>query len=151
MTGAKASSIRRADPEDRAIEGLRKMKKISCLVVLAAAMLPAISWGAECTYPKKPSKAPNGTRATRDEMVAAKKVQEQYQADVNAYLKCLKDEYDAALSIAKLEPAKFEDEKKKLTARWEKKNDAAVDEAQDVADRFNEQLSACKARPGGCK
>ena len=127
------------------------MKKISCLVVLAAAILPVASWGAECTYPKKPAKAPNGNRAKRDEMISAKKVQEQYQIDVSAYLKCLKEEYDAALSIAKLEPAKFEDEKKKLTARWEKKNDAAVDEAQDVADRFNEQLNACKARPGGCK
>ncbi len=126
------------------------MKKFSCLVALAA-ILPAASWGAECAYPKKPPKAPNGARATREEMVAAKKVQDQYQTDISAYLKCLKEEYDASLSIAKLEPAKYEDEKKKLTARWEKKNDAAVDEAQDVADRFNEQLNACKSRQGGCK
>jgi hypothetical protein len=151
MTGGKASSIgRRTDPEYRAIEGLRMMKKISGLVLLAA-LLPVASWGAECAYPKKPAKAPNGARATREEMLGAKKEQDQYQADVSTYLKCLKDEYDAAISIAKLDPAKFEDEKKKLTARWEKKNDAAVDEAQDVADRFNAQIQACKARPGGCK
>ncbi len=79
---------------------------------------------------------------TRDEMVAARKVQNQYQSDVTGYLKCLKDEHEATL--AKVDPAakNAEDEKKKLTSRWEKKNDAAVDEAQDVADRFNEQLSA---------
>ncbi len=113
------------------------MKKVNFLVVLAA-ILPAAAW-ADCTYPKKPAKAPDGNRATRDEMVSAKKVQVQYQTDVNAYLKCLKDDFDA--SLAK-QPAPSEDEKKKLTARWEKKNDAAVDEAQDVADRFNEQLHA---------
>jgi hypothetical protein len=120
------------------------MKKISFLVVLAA-VLPVAAW-AECTYPKKPAKAPDGNRATRDEMVAANKVQKQYQSDVTGYLKCLKDEHEATL--AKIDPAakNAEDEKKKLTPRWEKKNDAAVDEAQDVADRFNEQLNAFKAK-----
>ena len=120
------------------------MKKVSFLVVLAA-VLPVAAW-ADCTYPKKPAKAPDGNRATRDEMVAGKKVFDQYQGDVTAYLKCLKDEHEAAL--AKLDPAgkNVEDEKKKLTQRWEKKNDAAVDEAQDVADRFNEQLRAFKAK-----
>jgi hypothetical protein len=120
------------------------MKKISFLVVLAA-VLPVAAW-AECTYPKKPAKAPDGARATRDEMVAANKVQKQYQSDVTAYLTCLKSEHEATL--AKLDPAtkNIEDEKKKLTQRWEKKNDAAVDEAQDVADRFNEQLNAFKAK-----
>lgn len=121
------------------------MKKLSSLVVLAAALLPIAAW-ADCTYPKKPAKAPNGNSATREEMVAAQKVQKQYQADVTSYLTCLKGEHEATL--AKLDPAtkNLEDEKKKLTSRWEKKNDAAVDEAQDVADRFNEQLSAFKAK-----
>ncbi|MEJ0098355.1 MAG: hypothetical protein WDO12_00830 [Pseudomonadota bacterium] len=111
------------------------MKKVSFLVVLAA-VLPVAAW-ADCTYPKKPDKAPDGNKATRDEMLAAKKVQVQYQTDVNAYLKCLGDEKEAALAK---QPT--DDEKKKITARWEKKNDAAVDEAQEVADRFNEQLHA---------
>ena len=128
------------------MRGYSIMKKTSFLVVLAA-MLPVAAW-ADCTYPKKPAKAPDGARATRDEMVAARKVQNQYQSDVTAYLKCLKDDHEATL--AKVDPAlkNAEDEKKKLTQRWEKKNDAAVDEAQDVADRFNEQLSAYNKAKG---
>jgi len=81
-------------------------------------------------------------------MIAAKKAVDSYQADVNAYLQCLKTEHEAAL--AKLPAGSSDDDKKKVTARWEKKNDAAVDEAQEVADSFNEQLRVCKARPDGC-
>ena len=116
------------------------MKKVTCLVVLAATLLPAAAW-ADCTYPKKPAKAPDGSHATRDEMLSAKKINDQYQTDVSAYLKCLGEEKEGAMG-----KAANDDEKKKITARWEKKNDAAVDEAQDVADRFNEQLHAFKAK-----
>jgi fibronectin type 3 domain-containing protein len=115
------------------------MKKVTFLVVLAA-VLPAAAW-ADCTYPKKPEKAPDGNKATRDEMVTAKKLNVAYQSDMSAYLKCLGEEKDAALA-----KQTNEDEKKKITARWEKKNDAAVDEAQDVADRFNVQLHAFQAK-----
>ena len=121
------------------------MKRVACLVVLAA-ILPAAAW-ADCTYPKKPGKAPDGNHATRAEMIAAKKVVDQYQADVTAYLACLKSEHDA--DMAK-NAAASDDDKKKMTMRWEKKNDAAVDEAQDVADRMNEQIRVCKARADGC-
>jgi len=127
------------------------MKRIATLVLLAA-VLPAAAW-ADCSYPKRPSKAPNGNRATRAEMVAAKKTQDQYQADVTSYLKCLKDQYDA--DVGKIDPAKSdkdkEKEKKKITDVYQQKNDAAVDEAQRFADAFNEQIRVCKARPDGCK
>jgi hypothetical protein len=122
------------------------MKRVACLVVLAA-ILPAAAW-ADCTYPKKPGKAPDGNRATRAEMVAALKVNQQYQGDITAYLACLKSEHEAELTA---NATASDDDKKKMTLRWEKKNDAAVDEAQDVADRINEQLHICKARPDGCK
>ena len=121
------------------------MKRLACLAILVAAV-PAAAW-ADCTYPQKPDKAPDGNRATRAEMVAAIKVNQQYQADVTAYLACLKSEHDA--DMAK-NAAASADEKKKMTTMWEKKNDAAVDEAQEVADRINEQIRVCKARPDGC-
>ncbi|HTQ36469.1 MAG TPA: hypothetical protein VMH77_05475 [Steroidobacteraceae bacterium] len=127
------------------------MKKVACLVALTA-VLPVSAWAA-CTYPPKPAKAPSGTRATHAEMLAAMKVQNQYQADVNGYLKCLKEQYDA--DVAKIDPSKSDKdkdkEKKKITDLWETKNDSAVDQAQQVADAFNEQLRICKARPDGCK
>jgi hypothetical protein len=121
------------------------MKKVAILAVLAAA-LPLSAW-AECSYPKKPGKPPNGNKAPRAEMIAAKKVVDQYQTDVNEYLKCLKTEHETALAAS----TAAEPEKKKMTERWEKKNDAAVDEAQSIADRFNEQLRLCQQREDKCK
>lgn len=121
------------------------MKKTACLVALAA-ILPVSAW-ADCVYPKQPSRAPDGNRAARAEMVAAKKVFDKYQEDITAYLACLKGEYDTAVAA---NATASDSDKKKMKERWEQKNDAAVDEAQAVADRFNEQLRLCKARPDGC-
>lgn len=121
------------------------MKKVACLAVLAAA-LPLTAW-ADCTPPKKPANPPSGAKATRAEMIAAKKVNDQYQADINAFLQCLKAEHQDALG----KTANWtEDEKKKLVDRWQRRNDSAVDEAQEVADRFNAQLKICKARADNC-
>ena len=118
------------------------MKKLSCVLMLALMTSPA--W-AECTYPKAPSKFPNGKSATRDEMVAAQKVNKAYQADVTTYLGCIKAEHEEA--IAK-DPALTEEQKETMTARYIKKNDDAVDRAHEVANRFNEQLSAFTAKQG---
>lgn len=122
------------------------MKKVACLAVLAA-ILPGGAFAADCVYPKQPSKAPDGNKAARAEMIAAKKVFDKYQTDITAYLACIKSEHEADLAG---KPDASDKEKKNMIERWEKKNDAAVDEAQAVADRFNEQLRACKARPDGC-
>ena len=121
------------------------MKKVACLAVLAA-LLPAAAW-ADCVYPKQPSKTPDGNRAPRADMIAAKKVFDKYQTDITAYLSCLKAEHETAMAA---NATASEADKKKMEERWEKRNDAAVDEAQQVADRFNEQLRLCKARPDGC-
>jgi len=112
------------------------MKKLSCLVLLAA-LVSSPAW-ADCTYPKKPGKMPDGKSATRDEMVATQKVVKQYQSDMTTYLECLKAEHQA--SLAKDADTLSDKQKKTMTDRYTQKNDAAVDEAHDVANRFNEQL-----------
>jgi hypothetical protein len=118
------------------------MKKFSCLLVLAAA-LSTSAWAADCNYPRAPGKLPDGKTAKREEMVAGKKVVDKYNDDMNVYLACIKTEHEAALAK---DPSASEDAKKTLVARYTKKNDAAVDEVQDVAGRFNEQLRAFKAQ-----
>jgi wobble nucleotide-excising tRNase len=117
------------------------MKKLSCLLVLAMMTSPA--W-ADCTYPKAPSKFPNGKTATRDEMVAAQKVNKAYQAEVTSYLECIKAEHEA--SLAKEGANLTDKQKEQMTARYIKKNDDAVDRAQEVANRYNEQLAAFNAK-----
>lgn len=117
------------------------MKKALVLALLAIS-LPAAA--AECVYPRAPGRLPDGNTATREEMVSAKKQVDTYLAAVNGYLDCIKIEHDAAL--ADQAAALNDEQKKQLSLRFVQKNDAAVDEQQDVASRFNEQLRVFKAR-----
>jgi hypothetical protein len=122
------------------------MKKFSCLILLAASV-SSTAWAA-CTYPAAPGKLPDGSTATREEMVAGKKLVEQYNADMNTYLTCLKAEYDE--SLAK-NASLSEEQKQQMAARYTAKNDAAVDELQGVASRFNEQLRVFKTKSAPAK
>ncbi len=121
------------------------MKKFSCAVLLAAS-LSSTAWAA-CTYPSAPGKLPDGSTATRDDMLAGKKLVEKYNADMNTYLACIKDEYDTSTKAASL----TEEQKQQMAARYTAKNDAAVDELQGVASRFNEQLRVFKAKSAPAK
>jgi len=116
------------------------MKKVSCLILVAAS-LSSTAWAA-CTYPAAPGKLPDGAAASRDEMLAGKKLVEKYNADMNAYLGCIKAEYDESAKA----PSLTEEQKQQMAARYTQKNDAAVDELQGVASRFNEQLRVYKAK-----
>lgn len=118
------------------------MKKISCLILLAAFTAPS-AWAA-CTYPTAPAKLPDGNTATREEMIAGKKQVETYNGEMNAFLACIKQEYDD--SLAKQAATLTEEQKRQMATRYTAKNDAAVDELQGVAARFNEQLRVFKAK-----
>jgi hypothetical protein len=101
---------------------------------------------ADCTYPRAPSSIPDGNTASKDEMIAAKNDVARYNNEMNAYLDCIKLEIQAATpkdasKLSKDEKAKAEEQEKMLT----QKNNAAVDELQQVVGRFNEQLKAWKA------
>ena len=117
------------------------MRKLSCLLVLVAMTSPA--W-ADCDYPKKPGKIPNGNTATRADMVAAQREVKDYQAKITTYLECIKAEHDAAL--AKDAATLSDKQKETMTQRYIQKNDSAVDEAKEVADRWNEQRTVFLAK-----
>jgi hypothetical protein len=103
---------------------------------------------ADCTYPKSPDAAPDGSTATLEQMIAAKHDFDRYNGDMNKYLDCIKLEMDAA---SPTDPSKLTAEEKKKADDQQKiliqKNNAAVDELQAVVARFNEQLKIFKARP----
>lgn len=126
------------------------MKHHLTALVLASAFAAAQA-NAGCDYPTKPGKMPDGTVASKDEMVAAKKLVVQYNTDMAAYLDCLDTEFNAevaALPAATTEKAKAEVEKKKadMQKKQDAKHDAAVNELTSVTDGFNEQLRAYKAK-----
>jgi hypothetical protein len=114
-------------------------------LTLVLALGAAATAQADCTYPRAPDKIPDGATASKDEMVAAKNDVSRYNNEMNAYLDCIKLEIQAIPKDAKMskdEKAKAEAQEKLL----DQKNNAAVDELQSVATRFNEQLKIWKAK-----
>jgi hypothetical protein len=101
---------------------------------------------ATCSYPQAPATPPNGSTASRDEMIAAKHDFDRYNTEMNAYLDCLNLEMSSQpKDVSKLtadEKKKADQEKKVLV----QKHNAAVDELQAVVGRFNEQLKIFKAK-----
>jgi hypothetical protein len=120
--------------------------KVLVSAVALATLLAGPAYAA-CTYPKAPDKLPNGSTATMEEMVAAQKQVKQFDADITAYQACLKLEHaDAVEKLKASEPdeKKRESKQKDLEKILTQKNDAAFEEAQGVASRFNEQVRAFK-------
>jgi uncharacterized protein YfkK (UPF0435 family) len=112
------------------------------LTLALIALAAAGSANAACIYPRAPDRLPDGSKATYEEMVAGQKAVQQFNEDINSYNACLD------LELVNLEKSGSYDENRltELRAMQAKKNNAAVDEVQAVADRFNEQLRIFKAR-----
>ena len=118
------------------------MKKFLTALVLMGGLAAAHA-NAACSYPTAPGKFPDGTQATKDEMLAAKKLVVQYNTDMDTYLACLKDDYDARVAAA---PDASADQKAEMAKKQDSKYNDAVKEVTDVTERFNEQLRAWKAK-----
>jgi hypothetical protein len=117
------------------------MKALFAITALAALAGPVY---ADCTYPPPPAKLPDGNNATMEEMLEGKKAVTQYNKDINAYVACIKLEHESAVTNAgdKLTPQQKADMEKMEV----QKNNAAVDQLQTIADRFNEQVRLYKAK-----
>jgi hypothetical protein len=90
-----------------------------------------------------PGKFPDGSQATLDDMKAAKAQVVKYNTDMEAYLKCIKDEYDAKITS---QTTATTEQKAEMERMQNQKHNAAVDEVTEVTNRFNEQLRAYKAK-----
>jgi hypothetical protein len=120
------------------------MKALFAITAFAALAGPVY---ADCTYPPPPAKLPDGNTATMEEMMEGKKAVTQYNKDINAYVACIKLEHETAVTNAgdKLTPQQKADMEKMEV----QKNNAAVDQLQSIADRFNEQVRIYKAKASG--
>lgn len=117
------------------------MRIVATSLTTLACTLLATTAGATCIYPRPPQNLPDGAKATYDEMVTAQTSVKAFDKDIAAYNACLDMELQSIMASTELDDAR----KAELQAMHAKKNNAAVDEAQAVADRFNEQLRAYKA------
>ena len=120
------------------------MKKMLMTGFAIVSLAAAAAAQADCTYPRAPERMPDGSTASLDDMKAAKGQVEKYNKDMEAYLACIKLEHDD--TVAKQGSALSEDQKKQMALMYAQKNDAAVDELQSVAARFNDQVKAYKAK-----
>ncbi len=108
----------------------RPKRILAAMAVAYAASVPVY---ADCVLPPAPSKIPDGSTASEQEMVTAMQTLKQYNGDVETYLKCLE----------------FEARQNRLSKMDEdKRHNDAVDTMSKIAAKFNEQVRTFKARSG---
>jgi hypothetical protein len=113
-------------------------------IILAMALIAAAPAFADCPYPPTPNKLPDGASATMQDMLDGQKTVKEYEKAVNEYTSCIDKDLDDQIAKAgdQLKP-----ERKTEMQRVEaQKHNAAVDQLQSVADRFNEQVKVFKAK-----
>lgn len=112
--------------------------------LLLAGLLSAGFANAECVYPRAPSSMPDGATATEQEMIEGMKAVKDYNSQVTGYLNCLDMEMQARINAAGADaPA---DQITQIKAIQTKRHNAAVEELEAHATRFNEQVKAYKSR-----
>jgi hypothetical protein len=118
------------------------MKRLPLLSALPLILAMSTTY-ADCVYPQAPQALPNGSQATKDQMLAAQTEVKTYSTTVQeVYLPCLEKEKND--SIAALDPADpdYAAKKNALESIQVKKHNAALDELQAVADRWNTERKA---------
>lgn len=108
---------------------------IGLILTLAASLSFA------CEYPERPN-IPDGSTASKDELLAAKDAVTAYLAGVDEYLTCIENAEKAA--VADLDNPN-PDELKRRDEMLSKKFDAANDEKALVGEEFNQQVRAYNA------
>ena len=118
------------------------MKVLLPVLLIAAAL--ASPAHAACTAPTNEVKIPNGSTATMDEMLAAKKAIQDNNAVVETYTQCLKAEQEA--KIAAGGPDMKDEAKVKISTEYANLQNAEVEKLQKLADQFNVEVRAFKAK-----
>lgn len=117
------------------------LKPCGLLVALLLAVAPLAHAG-DCAYPKAPQKIPDGKTASESEMMEAMSAFKQYNGDVTAYTSCLEKETTEKVREAGGATSAIV----QIKALQSKKHNAAVEELQDKAKSFNEQVRLYKSR-----
>jgi hypothetical protein len=117
--------------------------RIASALMLAGMLTSGIA-AAECIYPKAPASIPDGNTASNEEMLEGMRAVKEYNNQVTAYLSCLDMQMQTDISAAGAEaPPETIAQIKAINA---KRHNAAVDELEAHAARFNEQVKVYKAR-----
>ena len=118
-------------------------------VLYSIALIGALAAGdayAACTYPPPPAKLPDGATASRDEMLAGKKLVTEFDKAIGEYNTCLQKEADEAIAKLAADDKEKDSKKTEIQKMADQKHNAAVEADEQVATQFNEQLRAYNAK-----
>lgn len=108
---------------------------VGCCMLLAASLSLA------CDYPERPN-IPDGTKASKEELLAAKDAVSAYLADVDSYLTCIENaEKEAVAALENPDPEDLKRRDEMLSSKF----DAANEEKALVGEQFNQQVRAYNA------
>lgn len=111
-------------------------------LICSVSMLFGLQSAFACEYPDRVS-IPNGTTATKDEMLEGQRGVKKFMADMDVYLECIVDE--EKMARAAIEELSAEDEQQREDM-LNKKYNAAVDEMERLAAQFNVEVQAYRAK-----
>lgn len=118
---------------------MNKMTKL--LISLALVFVTPLALA--CDYPAPPKDLPDGSSATKDEMLAGVQTISVYQEEMAEYLSCIEaDQIVAAQTLAEDD----EEGKKRSQTNFDKKYNAAVEEQTKTVEQFNLEIRAFKAQ-----
>lgn len=108
------------------------MIKTASAVAILSLSFPAIA----CNYPES-AEVPNGSTATREEMLAGQQAVRDYIAAMEEYLACIEEEEQATLETL---PDISDEERVNRERALTMKYNAAVEQMELIAARFNEEV-----------
>ena len=114
------------------------MIKAATAAVFLSLSLPAIA----CEYPES-AEIPNGSTATREEMLAGQQAVKDYIAAMEEYLACIEEEEQDTLETL---PDISDEERVNRERALTMKHNAAVEEMELIAARFNEEVRIYRAQ-----
>ena len=122
------------------------MKRSAPLLVLPLLLALGAGAHAACVYPQAPQALPNGSTATKEEMLAAQAQVKEYSKTVQeVYLPCLESEKNESITALDNMDPEYTAKKTNIEAVHAKKHNAALDELQAVAGRWSVELKAFSA------
>lgn len=108
---------------------------VGCFLMIAA------SSGLACDYPERPS-IPDGSTASKEELLAAKDAVGAFLADVDSYLTCIENtEKEAVAALENPDPEELKRRDEMLNSKF----DAANEEKALIGEQFNQQVRAYNA------
>lgn len=111
--------------------------------VISAAFLLGTGLSLACEYPARPF-IPEGSTASKDDMLAAKTAVQTFLSDVDEYLSCVEAEARAEIDAVP-EDERDEAELQERELELNRTFDAANEEKALVGEQFNKQVRAYNA------